>query len=133
MLATPFNIASRLGVSTNTDFWIPISNRISTFESNRIFEYLKKNSLTISNFGRKFLFLKANQNISPVSYLLAIAKRYTVTVLEALFHITFMVFATALKTMCGAGGGVRGGQVPMTRLFQQVFHVNTAFPDYKSR
>ena len=38
---------------------------------------LKKNSPTISNFGRKFLFLKANQNISPLSYLLAIAKQST--------------------------------------------------------
>ena len=118
--ATPMSEkrASQLGVSTNTDFRIPISNRISTFESNRIFEYLKKNSLTISNFGRKLLFLNANQNISPVRYLLAVARRSTVPLLEASFHITFMVFVTSFETMCGAGGSVRGDQLPVTRLFQ---------------
>ena len=44
-----------------------------------------------------------------------------------------MVFETARETMCVAGSGVRGDQLHITRLFQQVFYVNMAFPDYISR
>ena len=44
-----------------------------------------------------------------------------------------MVLVAALETMCVAGSGVHGDQLHITRLFQQVFYVNMAFPDYISR